>query len=87
MNAAWMTRAIWGAGAVQLAIIAANIPLPGKLRVRERRQGIRVGIPRVLNLYSTGPLWRGYFETVGIRPERIPAKSRDPPSGWRSHTP
>jgi hypothetical protein len=40
MNAAWMTRAIWGAGAVQLAIIAANIPLPGKLHVRERLAGV-----------------------------------------------
>jgi len=35
MSDTWMTQAIWGAGAVQLAIIAANIPLPGKLRVRE----------------------------------------------------
>jgi hypothetical protein len=40
MNAAWMSRAIWGAGAVQLLIIAANIPLPGKLRVRERLAGV-----------------------------------------------
>ena len=36
MNAAWMTRVIWGAGAVQLCIIAANAPLPARLRVRER---------------------------------------------------
>ena len=36
MNAAWMTRAIWGAGAVQLCIIAANVPLPARLRVGER---------------------------------------------------
>lgn len=25
----------------------------------------RIGIPRVLNLYSTGPLWRAYFEALG----------------------
>jgi activator of 2-hydroxyglutaryl-CoA dehydratase/predicted nucleotide-binding protein (sugar kinase/HSP70/actin superfamily) len=36
-----------------------------------RRQALRVGIPRVLNLYSTGPLWRSYFETLGIRPENV----------------
>jgi len=36
MNRAIMIRAIWGAGFVHLGILAANIPLPGKLRVRER---------------------------------------------------
>jgi activator of 2-hydroxyglutaryl-CoA dehydratase/predicted nucleotide-binding protein (sugar kinase/HSP70/actin superfamily) len=37
----------------------------------ERRQGLRIGIPRVLNLYSTGPLWRTYFEVLGIREENV----------------
>ena len=36
MNTTWMIRAIWGAGAVQVGIMAANVPLPGRLRVRER---------------------------------------------------
>jgi activator of 2-hydroxyglutaryl-CoA dehydratase/predicted nucleotide-binding protein (sugar kinase/HSP70/actin superfamily) len=36
-----------------------------------RRQTLRVGMPRVLNIYSTGPLWRTYFETVGLRPENV----------------
>jgi cyanate permease len=36
MNAAWMVRAIWGAGMVHVGIMAANIPLPGRLRVQER---------------------------------------------------
>jgi len=40
MNAAWMIRAIWGAGLVHLGIMAANIPLPGRLRVRERLAGV-----------------------------------------------
>lgn len=44
MNAIWMERTIWGAGAVHVGIIAANIPLPGKLRVRERL----AGLPRFL---------------------------------------
>lgn len=35
MNAAWTIRAIWAAGFVHLGIIAANIPLPGRLRVRK----------------------------------------------------
>ena len=31
-----------------------------------RRKAMRVGIPRVLNLYSSAPLWRTYFETLGL---------------------
>ena len=36
MTAEWMTRANWGAGVVHAGIVLANIPLPGRLRVRER---------------------------------------------------
>ena len=35
-----MVRAIWGAGWVHVGIIAANVPLPGRLRVRERLAGV-----------------------------------------------
>jgi activator of 2-hydroxyglutaryl-CoA dehydratase/predicted nucleotide-binding protein (sugar kinase/HSP70/actin superfamily) len=31
-----------------------------------RRKTLRVGIPRVLNLYSSAPLWRTYFESLGF---------------------
>lgn len=31
-----------------------------------KRRDVRIGIPRVLNLYSTGPFWRAYFEALGI---------------------
>lgn len=40
----WMIRGIWGAGAVHVGIVMANVPLPGRLRVRERL----AGIPRFL---------------------------------------
>ena len=40
MNAAWMIRAIWGAGLVQVGIMAANLPLPWRLRVRDRLAGV-----------------------------------------------
>jgi predicted CoA-substrate-specific enzyme activase len=30
------------------------------------RRKVRIGIPRVLNLYSTGPWFRTYFEAIGI---------------------
>jgi activator of 2-hydroxyglutaryl-CoA dehydratase/predicted nucleotide-binding protein (sugar kinase/HSP70/actin superfamily) len=32
----------------------------------EARKKVRIGIPRVLNLYSTGPWFRAYFESLGI---------------------
>jgi len=40
MSSDMMVRAIWGAGLVHVGIILANIPLPGRLRVRERLAGI-----------------------------------------------
>jgi hypothetical protein len=40
MNAEWMVRAIWAAGAVHVGIMAANVPLPGRLKVRERLAGV-----------------------------------------------
>jgi hypothetical protein len=40
MNSEMMMRAIWGAGFVHVGIILANIPLPGRLRVRERLSGL-----------------------------------------------
>ena len=44
MNATWMVQAIWAAGLVHVGIMLANIPLPGRLRVRERL----AGVPRFL---------------------------------------
>lgn len=38
---------------------------------RARRAQIRIGIPRVLNLYSLNPLFRAYFESLGIDPANI----------------
>nr|MBK7066089.1 CoA activase [Deltaproteobacteria bacterium] len=38
---------------------------------RERRRRIRIGIPRVLNLYSTGPYFRTYFEALGILKQNV----------------
>jgi activator of 2-hydroxyglutaryl-CoA dehydratase/predicted nucleotide-binding protein (sugar kinase/HSP70/actin superfamily) len=37
----------------------------------ERRARLRIGIPRVLNLYSTAPLFTGYFAALGIQPGNI----------------
>src|SRR6185295_14599008 len=37
----------------------------------ERRKQLRIGIPRVLNLYSSAPLWRTYFEALGLDETQI----------------
>jgi hypothetical protein len=50
MNRTLMKEMIWGAGAVHLGIIAANVPLPGRLRVRERL----ASVPRFLRQIFCG---------------------------------
>ena len=39
--------------------------------VRERRRRLRVGIPKVLNIWSTGPFWRTYLESLGIQMKHV----------------
>jgi activator of 2-hydroxyglutaryl-CoA dehydratase/predicted nucleotide-binding protein (sugar kinase/HSP70/actin superfamily) len=42
-----------------------------------RRQGVRIGIPRVLNLYSHAPFFMGYFQSLGVPADNIV---------WSDHT-
>jgi activator of 2-hydroxyglutaryl-CoA dehydratase/predicted nucleotide-binding protein (sugar kinase/HSP70/actin superfamily) len=48
-----------------------KVTLTGAQRQRlermKRRAVLRIGIPRVLNLYSLAPLFSGYFESLGIQ--------------------
>jgi predicted CoA-substrate-specific enzyme activase len=37
----------------------------------DRRKGTRVGMPRVLNMYSTAPFFRAYFEALGIPKQNV----------------
>jgi predicted CoA-substrate-specific enzyme activase len=37
----------------------------------EARGKYRVGIPRVLNIYTYAPLFNAYFESLGIQPENV----------------
>jgi len=37
----------------------------------EKRKKLRIGIPRVLNIYTYAPLFNGYFESLGVQPENI----------------
>ncbi len=49
--------------------------LPGSVRRRaaamRRRQDVRIGIPRVLNLYSLAPFFRTFFASLGVASENI----------------
>src|ERR1700741_2295435 len=37
----------------------------------ENRGKLRIGIPRVLNIYTYAPLFNAYFECLGVQPENI----------------
>ncbi len=38
---------------------------------RAWRETVRIGIPRVLNLYSTAPVWRTFFEALGVTSKNV----------------
>jgi len=38
---------------------------------QDTRKRVRVAMPRVLNMYSTGPFWRHYFEALGMPKSNI----------------
>jgi predicted CoA-substrate-specific enzyme activase len=37
----------------------------------QNRKNLRIGIPRVLNIYTYAPLFNGYFESLGVQPENV----------------
>ena len=51
---------------------------------RKRREDVRIGIPRVLNLWSTGPLWRTYFETLGIPARNVVFSDETSEEMWQA---
>src|SRR6185295_2883001 len=38
---------------------------------QEARRRIRIGIPKMLNIWSTAPFWRTYLETLGIQKQNV----------------
>jgi predicted CoA-substrate-specific enzyme activase len=65
---------------VQEGIEQVSDPLP-KLQITpaqkrraeamKRRARLRIGMPRVLNMYSQAPVFTGYFTSLGIQPENL----------------
>src|SRR5690348_9794829 len=46
---------------------------PAKERIAkmQNRKNIRIGIPRVLNVYTYAPLFNGYLQSLGVSSENI----------------
>jgi predicted CoA-substrate-specific enzyme activase len=42
-----------------------------RVELMNRRKEIRIGIPRILNMYSVNPIFSGYFEALGIPAENL----------------
>ena len=43
----------------------------GFRRSQRDLSGVKIGIPRVLNVYSTGPFFRTFLETLGLAPQHV----------------
>lgn len=41
------------------------------IAAQAHRQTIRIGIPKALNIWSTAPFWRAYFEALGLKSRNI----------------
>ena len=65
-------------------------PWPGSARRHEARRSararVRVGIPRVFNMYAYAPLFSGYLESLGVRATHIVYSDRTTTELYRSGT-
>ena len=50
---------------------AGRKPAKERVALMQNRKKLRIGIPRVLNIYTYAPLFNGYFESLGVQPENI----------------
>jgi activator of 2-hydroxyglutaryl-CoA dehydratase/predicted nucleotide-binding protein (sugar kinase/HSP70/actin superfamily) len=42
-----------------------------RLALMKKREQIRIGMPRALNMYSQTPVFSAYFEALGVKPENL----------------
>ena len=42
-----------------------------RVQLMKRRSEIKIGMPKVLNMYSQAPFFSGYFEALGVKPENL----------------
>jgi predicted CoA-substrate-specific enzyme activase len=51
--------------------VALTPAVRARLSARRKRKTLRIGIPRVMNVYSAAPLLRAYFESLGVVPNNV----------------
>jgi predicted CoA-substrate-specific enzyme activase len=63
---------------------ATDVPKaePISQEVRVLRRDIKIGIPRVLNMYSLAPFFQTYFESVGVGAQNIIYSDYTDPTMW-----
>ena len=50
--------------------------------VRVRRRDIKIGMPRVLNMYTLAPFFQSYFEALGVGAQNIVYSDYTDPAMW-----
>ena len=55
-----------------------------RIALMENRKKLRVGIPRVLNIYTYAPLFNAYLESLGVQPENIVYSDYTSPELYRA---
>jgi len=63
-----VSRTFWGQ--IKREKRSRGFQRSGDAAKKLRRQW-RLGMPRVLNMHSTGPFWMAYFQSLGIEPRNI----------------
>ncbi|MCH8101898.1 MAG: CoA activase [Chloroflexi bacterium] len=56
--------------------------VPVSDEVRELRKNIKIGMPRTLNFYTLAPLFRSYFESLGVSIRNIIYSDHTNPEMW-----
>ena len=55
-----------------------------RVALMQNRSKIRIGIPRVLNIYTYAPLFNAYFESLGVQPENVVYSDYTSPELYRA---
>jgi predicted CoA-substrate-specific enzyme activase len=55
-----------------------------RIPLMENRKKVRVGIPRVLNIYTYAPLFNAYLQSLGVQPENIVYSDYTSPELYRA---
>ena len=75
----------WGSGTVADPIPRISVTPARRRRARlaAARSDLRIGIPRVLGMYTLAPLFRTYFESLGVKPGNVVFSDFTSPSLYR----